>query len=72
MIKNPNMKERIKTVSDKVRMTVLSRHSQFLSSIPPLLIILNATTPYQIWYTPSYVGVVDTNRRECKRNHLVR
>ena len=40
------------------------------SSIPPLLVILITTKPYRIWYSPLHVGVVATNRRECKRNHI--
>ena len=29
------------------------------SSIPPLLVIRITTKPYQIWYSPLHVGVVD-------------
>ena len=42
------------------------------SSIPPLLIILIKTKPYQTWYAQLHVGVVATNRRECKRNYIIR
>ena len=60
MIKDPGMKEVGQTVSDKARMTVL-QDIHDLSSIPPLLIILNATKPYQTWYKQSNnVDVVAT------------
>ena len=38
----------------------------------PLLIILKTTKPYEIWYTPSHIGVVATNRRYCQRNHHIK
>ena len=38
--------------------------------IPPRLVILNATKPYQTWYYPLHVGVVATSRRECQRNYI--
>ena len=40
--------------------------------IPPVLIILIKTKPYEIWYTPSHVGVAGTNRIECQRNYIIR
>ena len=44
--------------------------SQKFAMIPPLLVILNASKPYQTWYTQSNVGVLASNRREYKRNHI--
>ena len=41
-------------------------------TIPPLLVILNAAKPYQIWYTQSNVGVGGIHRRECQRNYIIR
>ena len=70
-MKNHDMKERIKTTGDKARKRTDSNSSKN-SMIPPLLIILITTTPYQIRYTESYVGVVGISRREYKRNYVVR
>ena len=71
IIKNSGTKERIETIRDKARKRTDS-NSVKIRHIPPLLVILNATKPYQIWYTQSNVGVLASNRRECKRTHVIR
>ena len=49
-----------------VKTLTLSRYSRFI------LIILNTKKQHQTWYTQLHVGVVATDRRECKRNYIIR
>ena len=51
---------------------VRRRKKRSNDTIPPILIILKTSKPYQIRYTQSHVGVVATNRREYQRNNIVR
>ena len=71
MIKDPGMKEVGQTVRDKAWMPFY-QDIHDLSSIPPLLVILITSKPYETWYTQLHVGVLATNRRECERNYIIR
>ena len=61
---------KVQTIICFVTKFYLCRDIHGSSSIPPLLIILKTTKPYQIWYTPLHVGVGGINRREFQRNHI--
>ena len=47
---------------------VRRRKKRSNDTIPPILIILKTSKPYQIWYTQSNVGDIGKDKREYQRN----